>query len=146
MIQSDRHSYYVRIAQDLASRIADGSLAENSKLRGRSTLASLYNASPETIRRAIGLLEEAGVVCAEAGSGIRVLSRERARQYVLEEKQRDLLYQLLNEVYQLMEKEREIHQKLEEAFESLVEALRGPGKHEVSKLGGGNEHESGGRE
>ena len=53
---------YVKIAVDMAGRIYKGEFDEQEKLRGRSTLAGEYNVSPETIRRAMRLLEDMEVV------------------------------------------------------------------------------------
>ena len=53
---------YQKIALDLANKIYTGSIAEGSTLYGRSVLAGKYNVSPETIRRAIKLLEDIKIV------------------------------------------------------------------------------------
>ena len=59
-------SQYLQIALDLATRIARGELAEGSRIYGRSVMASEYNVSPETIRRALRLLADMKVVEGEA--------------------------------------------------------------------------------
>ncbi|SHI46997.1 transcriptional regulator, GntR family [Clostridium cavendishii DSM 21758] len=69
---------YQKIALDIASRINSGDILEGKKIHGRSTLASEYNVSPETIRRSIKLLEDVNVVESTKGSGITVLSKENA--------------------------------------------------------------------
>ena len=53
MKQSVVLSQYLQIALDLATRIAKGELPEGSRIYGRSVMASEYNVSPETIRRAL---------------------------------------------------------------------------------------------
>ena len=73
---------YAQIALDVASRIARGELPENAKMFGRSVMSSEYGVSPETIRRAMRLLEDMQVVGIRQNSGIFVQSMERARQYV----------------------------------------------------------------
>lgn len=80
----DRYSTprYQKIALDIANGIYKGSIEEGSKLHGRSTLAGKYNVSPETIRRAIKLLEDVGVVRSSKGSGIEVLSKDNAFAYI----------------------------------------------------------------
>ena len=45
-------SQYLQIALDIAQRIAKGELPEGSRIYGRSLMASEYNVSPETVRRA----------------------------------------------------------------------------------------------
>lgn len=73
---------YQKIALDIANAIYKGHFAEGQKLHGRSTLAGKYNVSPETIRRAIKLLEDVNVVESSRGSGITILSKENAFIYI----------------------------------------------------------------
>ena len=73
---------YQKIALDIANAIYKGDMKEGEKLHGRSTLAGKYNVSPETIRRAIKLLEDVAVVESSRGSGITVLSKEHAFVYI----------------------------------------------------------------
>ena len=73
---------YLRIALDVAKRIASGSLPEGTKLYGRSVMASEYGVSPETIRRALKLLSDTGIVQVNQNSGAVVLSSSPAKQYV----------------------------------------------------------------
>ena len=68
-----RRAKYESVAISIADQVAKGIYVINERLRGRSTLASLYKVSPETIRRAMALLEAHGVVKVTQGSGIRVL-------------------------------------------------------------------------
>ncbi|WP_042355449.1 TrkA C-terminal domain-containing protein [Bacillus rubiinfantis] len=73
---------YERIAIDLANRIYNGELRVGEKIHGRSTLASEYKVSPETIRRAIKILEDVEIVQSTKGSGIMIASREKAFKYI----------------------------------------------------------------
>ncbi|MBS5822482.1 MAG: GntR family transcriptional regulator [Clostridium argentinense] len=73
---------YQKIALDIASGIYKGNIEEGKKLHGRSTLAGKYNVSPETIRRAIKLLEDVNVVHSSKGSGITVLSKDNAFKFI----------------------------------------------------------------
>ncbi|MDF2533128.1 MAG: transcriptional regulator, GntR family, partial [Clostridia bacterium] len=52
---------YKKIAIDIANKIVKGDIKEKDKISGRSVLASMYNVSPETIRRAVALLHESEV-------------------------------------------------------------------------------------
>ena len=61
---------YSQVALDLAAKIAAGEYAEGMRLSGRSTLASHYGVSPETIRRAVYLLKDMDVLEITKGSGI----------------------------------------------------------------------------
>ena len=73
---------YERIAIDLANRIYDGKFKVGEKIHGRSTLASEYKVSPETVRRAIKILEDVEIVESSKGSGIVIASRENAYKYI----------------------------------------------------------------
>ena len=52
-MESEKASAYARIALDIAQRISRGELKENTRIYGRSIMASEYGVSPETIRRAL---------------------------------------------------------------------------------------------
>lgn len=93
---------YAQIALDIATRIANGELKENTKIHGRSTMSSEYGVSPETIRRSMKLLEDMKIVSVVKNSGTIVLSAENASLYVerfgehnkislLQKKMRDLI-------------------------------------------------------
>lgn len=73
---------YAQIALDIAVRIIRGDLKENTKIYGRSVMSSEYGVSPETIRRAMKLLEDMKIVETKQNSGTIILSMENARLYV----------------------------------------------------------------
>ena len=79
-MENDALPQYMRIARSIAQRIADGELMEGEKLSGRSKLSSEYNVSPETIRKAVQVLQDRAVVIVREQSGVYVLSAEQARQ------------------------------------------------------------------
>ena len=56
-MRKDSNPVYKNIALDIANKIINGEFKVGEKISGRSTLAGVYNVSPETIRRAIALLE-----------------------------------------------------------------------------------------
>lgn len=73
---------YSQIALDIALRITRGELQENTKVYGRSIMSSEYGVSPETIRRAMKLLEDMRIVATKHNSGTIILSAQKAREYV----------------------------------------------------------------
>lgn len=73
---------YSQIALDVALRISRGELKEKTRISGRSVLSSEYGVSPETIRRAMKLLEDMKIIEIKQNSGIRIASVENARLYV----------------------------------------------------------------
>ena len=82
MQRSVGQSRYLMVAVDIAGRVAKGEFEEGQLLSGRSLLASQYNVSPETIRRAMCLLAEMDVVEVKPQSGTVVKSAKNAEKYV----------------------------------------------------------------
>ena len=77
-MQTQALPQYMRIAADLAGRIASGEFPEGQRLSGRSALSSGYHVSPETVRKALKLLADVGIVRTREGSGTVILSAEKA--------------------------------------------------------------------
>ena len=77
-MQTQALPQYMRIAADLAGRIASGEFPEGQRLSGRSALSSGYHVSPETVRKALKLLADVGIVRTREGSGTVILSTEKA--------------------------------------------------------------------
>ena len=68
---------YQKIAIDIASKIAAGKYKAGEKIYGRSMLAAHYAVSPETIRRAMFMLQDVGIVAIESGIGTRAFETGR---------------------------------------------------------------------
>lgn len=112
---------YEFIALDIAQRIVNDEFVEGEKLYGRSNLAGLYNVSPETIRRAISLLQDMGAVTAEQGRGILIKSKEAAFRYIDRFNEKKTLESLRNELTQLLEARRRLDQRLESILIKTIE-------------------------
>lgn len=112
MYENNVTSRYQEIALDIANGIYKEDIKEGDKLHGRSTLAGKYNVSPETVRRAIKLLEDVGVVRSHKGSGITILSKDSAFKYINKFKNIESVAShkatLLAQINQKMELENEI--------------------------------------
>jgi len=68
----DRHSYkpaYAQLVDILRLQIATGTLRPGDQLPSESQLCKLYRVSPMTVRRAINILVEQGVISTAQGSG-----------------------------------------------------------------------------
>ncbi|NLO45528.1 MAG: GntR family transcriptional regulator [Clostridiales bacterium] len=72
-------SAYRQIAIDIAKDIANGKYKQGEILYGRSILASQYKVSSETIRKAIYLLSDIGVLESQKGRGVEVISTQKAK-------------------------------------------------------------------
>lgn len=112
---------YVKIALDIAYRIHNHDLKEGSKVSGRSTLASKYNVSPETIRRSIALLKDMNVVKVTEKSGILILSKKQAYQFIQNFKLKDSVSKLKEETNNLLLQKKEIEEHIEENIISIIE-------------------------
>lgn len=73
---------YQQIAADVAAKIAGKHYEVGERIYTRSSLASQYGVSPETARRAIAILADLKIVETVRGSGVTILSRENAVQFV----------------------------------------------------------------
>ena len=73
---------YQQIAVDIAAKIVNGKYQVGEKIKGRSTLASYYNVSPETIRKAMCILEDVGIVSVRPGVGVEITSMENSREFI----------------------------------------------------------------
>jgi GntR family transcriptional regulator len=60
---------YVLIAEDIESRIRSGELAPGTRLRSERDLAEFYGRSYGTVRKAIALLRDRGLVVTVHGRG-----------------------------------------------------------------------------
>ena len=116
-------SVYKQIAVDLAQGIANGRFAVGMKIKGRSTLAGHYNVSPETVRRAVALLEAAKVVEVQPGTGVLVRSAERAQEFV--NRFRDLagINAIRTHITELMDQQQAINDELNKNVHMLLDAM-----------------------
>ena len=73
---------YQKIAADIAAKIVDKHYQIGEKIYARSSVASQYAVSAETARRAICILSDMKIVETIKGSGVRIVSYEKAVQFV----------------------------------------------------------------
>lgn len=116
---------YEEIAFDLAQRVVRGELVEGDRVLGRSSLAGTYQVSPETIRRAVAILHERGVLQVHAGSGIRIHSRSAATAYLESLQARMTLEQGAQELRRLLRQRREMDARIDEALDRLLTQASG---------------------
>lgn len=112
---------YMNIALDVAGRICNGEFKEGDKIFGRSTLASEYNVSPETIRRAVNLLEDMQVVMSTQGSGIHIFSLNNAYSFVRKFQNKATIRSLKNEIRLLLAQKKEIENAINEKIDTIVD-------------------------
>ena len=111
---------YRSISLDIAQRIINDEFPEGTKLSGRSLLASQYNVSPETIRKAISLLKEEGVVNVSQGKEITILSVQKSYLFIEHCKSSDSVYSLRQDAEILLKKKREMDNHLEDILKNII--------------------------
>ena len=112
---------YMNIALDLAGRICSGEFKEGHRIYGRSTLAGEYNVSPETVRRAVSLLEDMSVVNASQGSGIYISSQNNAHSFVKKFQNKETIRALKNEMKELLVRKKDIENEINERIDKIVD-------------------------
>ncbi len=113
---------YMKVAIDMASRISRYEFKKEQKIRGRSTLASDYNVSPETIRKAMRLLTNMNIVEVKYGNGIYVSSIENAEKFVQQYLARQNVLDLKNQLKDLMHERGKIERLMNETMNSIVDS------------------------
>jgi K+/H+ antiporter YhaU regulatory subunit KhtT len=121
MGREKRPPAYMQVARDIAGRIASGEIREGERFSGRSLMSSQYNVSPETIRRALGLLAEMDVVSMRQNVGAEVKSRERAARYVDQYGEAIGMRLLREDLSRLMAERRQLDERIEETVQKLAD-------------------------
>lgn len=112
---------YKQIALDIAGRIYNEDLKVGEKIHGRSTLASKYNVSPETVRKAIKLLEDMEVVSSNKGSGVNILSKDNAYDFINRFHSTESVTSLKHDIESLMEEKKVIEKNIGDMIDKIVD-------------------------
>lgn len=113
-------SRYQEIANAIAYSIVSGHYHEGDKIHGRSTLAGRFNVSPETIRRAIAILQSEDVVGVRQGIGITVNSKKQAEKFLRSYNQKNEIQAFKEELKDLLERRREIDSQIDSLLDKLT--------------------------
>lgn len=112
---------YITIAVDIATRIVRGEYRIGQKIFGRSTLAGKYNVSPETIRRALTLLQERGIVDVMPGVGVVVKSDRAAREYLADYNQKKVLLDIQERLSTLLREREKLNTEIDRLTNQLLD-------------------------
>ncbi len=112
---------YLQVAYDIASKIASGALAEQERFSGRSLMSSQYGVSPETIRRALRLLSDMGIIAVQEKVGSQVVSKRRAVEYVEDYEMRRDLMALKGELKELMTQRSQIDARIGDMVDQITD-------------------------
>ena len=121
MFKQAKTPNYIKIAVDIAYRIVNNQFTEGEKITGRTTLVSIYNVSPETIRRSLGLLKDMNVVTINEKSGIIINDKDSAKEFLNKFKTKSDFTYLNNETFALIKQRNEIDAKLEKNINSIIQ-------------------------
>ncbi|WP_055669304.1 TrkA C-terminal domain-containing protein [Desnuesiella massiliensis] len=122
-MKNSNEPIYKNIALDIANKIVRGELKPGERISGRSTLAGIYKVSPETIRRAIALLEEMKVVSANLGSGINILSISSAERFIEKNKNNEYVNTVKENIFEILEQKKKLDKELEENFNKISDFI-----------------------
>ncbi|MBC8060479.1 MAG: GntR family transcriptional regulator [Clostridiaceae bacterium] len=114
-------SIYQQISIDIANRIVNGEFVVGTKIHGRSTLAGRYNVSPETIRRAVTLLEDMKIVEVAQGSGITVKSKDEAFKFIERFKNKESMSSVKKDIENLLYEKRKLEDNLISCVDKLID-------------------------
>ena len=114
---------YIKIAQDICGRILVGEYQEGKMLKGRSVLASFYNVSPETIRKAVNLLAKEKIVEIKRGVGIFVDSALHAQQFADKWKDKTLVQNKYANLLNLLEEKKQLDEEIDVAIKDMRDSF-----------------------
>lgn len=112
---------YAQIALDICARIARGDLKENTKFSGRSMMSSEYGVSPETIRRALNLLQDEDIVEVHHNSGVVIKSKENALLYLQQYSFTNDIHNLKLQLKDLMKERDLLDQRIVQLVEHIID-------------------------
>ncbi|MCB2341286.1 GntR family transcriptional regulator [Clostridium estertheticum] len=112
---------YKKIAIDITNRILSGDFCIGDKLYGRSSLASEYNVSPETIRRSVTLLSDMDIVTVTKGSGIVITSVDNCLKFIDKFKDIDSISSIKQNIFNLLEKKKELDKSINCSIDELID-------------------------
>ena len=119
---ANEKAVYKQIAVDIAAKVVSGKYQPGQKIRGRSALASQYNVSPDTVRRAVFLLSQVGVLEVRQGSGITILSVENAEEFLSKSGERESINTIKGHIGRLMQEQKQLNARLQENINILLDA------------------------
>ncbi|QIK70458.1 GntR family transcriptional regulator [Erysipelothrix sp. HDW6C] len=121
MITKKKQPRYQQIALDIAARIARNDLVEGQRISGRSILSSEYGVSPETIRRAVNLLDEVGCVHVATNYGVIVGPKAHAIKYLDSFSSVSDVTELKHQLNVLMEQRTKIDDEINNVINQIVD-------------------------
>lgn len=111
---------YRQIAIDIAYKILNNEFKEGDKVYARSTLSSQYAVSSETARKAVCILADLKIVEVLKSSGIKILSKEKANNFINQNSQVENIYDVKRNIIKNINNQQEQFQELNSLLENLI--------------------------
>lgn len=111
---------YQSIALDIAQRIVNGEFAVGDKISGRTLLASHYHVSPETVRKAIGILKDDAIVEVSQGREMTICSVEKAYHFIEKSGYMQSVYSLKQDLEQLLKEKQQMDKKFDTVLSDII--------------------------
>ncbi|SPJ44187.1 TrkA C-terminal domain-containing protein [Leuconostoc carnosum] len=124
-----REPRYRKIAYQVAQKIADNEYTVGSKLHARSTLSATFGVSSETARKAISLLADLQIVKPIHGSGVEILSRQKAKTFLNQAQETSDIQTTHAEINQLINNQKSELKSLESSLAKLFDQTQRVQQH-----------------
>lgn len=115
---------YLKIAQDICGKILTGEYPEGTLLKGRSILGASYGVSPETVRKALNLLEKEKIVSSKRGVGVFVESVLHAQQFASRWKSETQISAKYQNLEALLAQKKDLDAKINSAIDDMKDSFR----------------------
>ena len=112
---------YQQIAVDIASKIISGHYSVGDKIYARSSLATQYNVSSETARRAISILQDMNIVDIQKGSGVIITSCDNAVKFLKQYNDITTIVELKHNILTCVERMEQENAYLKEKLIDLID-------------------------
>ena len=113
---------YQQIAIEIAAKIVHEDYQIGQKIYGRSAIAGQYNVSPETARRAFCILSDMGIIRAEKGNGMIIISRKKAVEFLQSSSGRKTIENIKVTIRQHIEQQQNEMNSLNKCLSELISA------------------------
>ena len=123
MIKERTTPRYIKIAQDVCGKILTGEYPEGTLLKGRSVLGATYGVSPETVRKALNILEKDGVVTSKRGVGVYVDSVLHAREFANKWKAETQIKDKYSNLEKLLLEQKNLQERIDTAIDDMKDSF-----------------------
>ena len=114
---------YIKIAQDVCGKILTGEYPEGTLLKGRSILGAAYGVSPETVRKALNILEKEKVVSSKRGVGVYVDSVLHAQEFANKWRAETQIKDKYATLEKLLIEQKELQTKINNAIDDMKDSF-----------------------